>query len=81
MLCKYIDVFGKPRQGIHSYRFLGIALVDSILTIFLAFLLSWLLNKSFIWTLIILFVIGQLMHILFCVDTSFINNALGFYYD
>ena len=81
MLCKYRDVFGKPRQGIHSYRFLGIAIVDSVLTIFLAFLLAWLLNKSFIWTLIILFVIGQLMHILFCVGTSFINNALGFYYD
>ena len=35
-LCKYKDSLGKPKEGIHSYRFLGIAIADFLLTIVLA---------------------------------------------
>ena len=32
--CKYKDLFGKPGEGVHSYRIFNIAIVDVILTIF-----------------------------------------------
>jgi len=32
-LCKYKDIFGKPNTGAHKYRFLGVAIIDVILTI------------------------------------------------
>ena len=41
MLCKYKDALGKPNQGIHQYRFLGVAIVDVIMTIIAAFIISY----------------------------------------
>ena len=32
-LAKYKDIFGKPNEGAHSSRFLGIAIVDAGATI------------------------------------------------
>ena len=78
--CQYKDVLGKPREGFHRYRFFGVALVDLSLTVIVALLLSWLFNRSLISTLVYFFLIGQLLHILFCVNTSFVNNVLGLYY-
>ena len=39
-LCKYKDIFGKPNEGPHSYRFLNIAIVDTVLTIILGYFIS-----------------------------------------
>ena len=39
-LHKYKDIFGKPKQGAHQYRFLGTAVVDYILTIIGAILIG-----------------------------------------
>ena len=35
--CKYSDIFGKSRTGIHSYRVFDIAIVDVVLTIILIY--------------------------------------------
>ena len=32
-LCKYKDALGEPGKGIHSYRFMGVAIADVIMTI------------------------------------------------
>ena len=37
-LCKYKNALGEVNKGIHSYKFMGISMVDVILTIIAAFL-------------------------------------------
>ena len=69
-LCKYKNILGVPRQGPHSYRIFNIAIVDVILTIILAYIISYIFKISFVKTSIILFILGILLHRLFCVRTT-----------
>ena len=43
-LCKYKNALGIPNKGIHSYRFMGVAIMDVIMTILAAYLISIFLN-------------------------------------
>lgn len=69
-LCKYKDFLGKPKQGIHSYRFLGVAIADVIMTIIGAYILSIFLEYRFIYVLAGLFLLGIVLHRVFCVRTT-----------
>lgn len=69
-LCKYKNALGVPGKGIHSYRLFGLAIADVIMTIIGAFLISYFTKRNFIYTLIILFVSGIILHRLFCVRTT-----------
>ena len=69
-LCKYRDSLGVPKQGIHSSRFFGVAIMDVIFTIIGAWIISYFTNKSFIFTMIFLFLLGIMLHRLFCVRTT-----------
>ena len=69
-LCKYKDALGVPSKGVHSTRFMGVAIVDVIFTVIGAFIISYLSNYSFIKTLILLFILGIFFHRLFCVRTT-----------
>jgi hypothetical protein len=69
-LCKYKNVLGEPGKGIHSYRLFGVAIADVIMTIIGAFLISYFFKFSFIKTLLILFLMGIVLHRLFCVRTT-----------
>jgi len=69
-LCKYKDILGKPNQGVHSYRIFNIAIVDVLLTILGAYILSIFTNYKFIYTLIGMFILGIVLHRLFCVRTT-----------
>jgi hypothetical protein len=46
-LCKYKDLLGEPGKGVHSYRIFNIAIVDVVLTILVALLISFLAKVSF----------------------------------
>lgn len=70
MLCEYRDIIGKVGEGIHSYRFLNIAIVDVIVTIMLAFGIHKMLGSPFLITLFIVFLLGILSHRIFCVRTT-----------
>ena len=71
MLCKYKNVLGKVNTGLHSYRILDIAVVDVILTILLAYVVKLIFpNKKFILILVLLFLLGIILHRLFCVRTT-----------
>jgi fatty acid desaturase len=74
-LCKYRNILGKPKQGIHSYRIFNIAIADVIMTIIGSYILSYIFKWPFWWTLFILFILGILLHKLFCVKTT-INQLL-----
>lgn len=69
-LCKYKDIFGKPNTGVHSYRIFNIAIVDLLLTFLAAFIIARLLKKTFWIVLLILFLLGIILHHLFCVRTT-----------
>jgi hypothetical protein len=69
-LCKYKNVLGTPGKGIHSYRLFGVAIVDVMMTIIVATLMSYFLKYSFVTTLITLFILGIVLHRLFCVRTT-----------
>ena len=76
MFCKYKDIFGKPREGIHQYRIFDIAILDVIGTIVLGYILHILNQKfdivkmSFTHILILLFILSIVLHRLFCVRTT-----------
>ena len=67
---KYKDIFGKPNMGIHSYRFLNIAIIDLLLTLILSYIISYVFNKPFIFVFLFLFLFGIILHRLFCVKTT-----------
>lgn len=69
-LCKYKNYFGEPNKGIHSYRFIGVAIIDVIMTLISAYIISFIFNLSFIKTYILLFILGIILHRLFCVRTT-----------
>ena len=69
-LCKYQNSLGIPNKGIHSYRLFGVAIVDVIFTIIGAIIISYFSKRSFIYTVIFLFLIGIILHRLFCVKTT-----------
>jgi len=73
-LCQYRDIFGKPFQGIHKYRLTignySFAIVDIALTIMGAILISRFYNINYWWSLSFLFILGIILHKIFCVDTT-----------
>ena len=75
-LCKYKDVLGIPNKGIHSYRLFGVAIVDVIMTVILAYLISIFTRYNFTKTVIFLFILGIILHRLFCVDTT-VNKLIS----
>ena len=75
MSCPFKDIFGKPREGPHAWRVLDVAVVDSLLTVLLALILQKIFfqNFSFLKVLVWTFIIGELMHWYFCVDSKVIQ--------
>jgi hypothetical protein len=70
--CKYRYMLGKPKEGIHSIRYLNIAIIDVLLTILLAkFIQYYFMKEENIWLILFLtFILGIFLHRLFCVRTT-----------
>ena len=78
-LCKYKDIFGKPKEGVHRFTIpiLNIAFIDTILVVLAAWLLTFYFKKThFLIIFLVLMVIGVLSHKIFCVNTR-LNIFLG----
>lgn len=73
MSCPYSNILGIPGQGFHETRFLGLALNDTIATVVVALLTSWIFNISFLYSFIAWFVAGEVLHYTMCVDTAFLR--------
>jgi hypothetical protein len=69
-LCAYKNALGIPGQGIHSYRIFNIAVMDVIMTIIGAYIFSLIFRTPFLYTTIGLFILGIVLHRLFCVRTT-----------
>lgn len=70
MLCKYKNALGIPKQGIHQYRLFGVAIADVIMTIIAAGIISYFTKYNFWLVLVILFLLGIILHRIFCVRTT-----------
>jgi fatty acid desaturase len=66
-------MLGAPNTGLHSIRLFDIAIFDVTLTILLGVLLAYYLKINFWICLVILFIVGEFLHYIFCVDTTFIK--------
>jgi hypothetical protein len=69
-LCKYRNALGVPGKGVHSVRFGGVAVMDVIMTLVGAYVIAYFTRTSFAWTAAGLFLLGIILHRLFCVRTT-----------
>jgi hypothetical protein len=76
-LCKYKDYFGESGKGVHSYRIFNIAIVDVVMTLIGALIISYLSGIKFIWSALGLFIVGILLHRIFCVRTTIDKAIFG----
>lgn len=76
-LCQFKNVFGEPGKGLHNIRLFDIAIVDVIMTFIGARIIQYLSNDqyTYMYCLIALFILGILLHELFCVETT-VNKFL-----
>ena len=72
MFCKYSEIFGKVGEGIHSYRFFNIAIIDVLFVFIFAFIIKKYIFKNYNYYIILisLFILGIISHRLFCVRTT-----------
>jgi len=69
--CKYKDSLGKPGEGIHSIRVFNIAIMDVLFTVIAAYIIHLIIPKfGFGRVLLVLFLLGIILHHLFCVRTT-----------
>ena len=69
-LCPYSEIFGRLGEGPHSYRIANIAIVDVLATLLGAFVISLFFKYNFLYVTVILFILGIILHRLFCVRTT-----------
>ena len=61
---------GVPNEGIHSYRIFNIAYMDVLATIIGSILLAYIMQWSYIKTIVGMFILGIILHRMFCVRTT-----------
>ncbi len=76
MSCPLRDIFGRPGEGVHSTRFLGMAAVDLFGTIAVAGAIAYFAKINFWLTLLVALVLGEILHFLFGAQTAFLT-AIG----
>jgi len=69
-LCYHRHIFGKEKEGLHSYRFMDIAIMDVLLTFIGALVIAYCFKLNIILVFIILIILGTLIHYIFCVETT-----------
>ena len=74
MGCPYADIFGKPNTGAHTYRVFGFAVVDTLATILVAWLIHYVWKTEFWTTLVVFFVVGEILHYGMGVQTQFLTT-------
>lgn len=77
MACRYSDLLGLPKQGIHKLRipYVDLAFYDVLATFLLAYAISKLTKKNYWEILVIVFLVSVVLHQLFCVSTT-VNKYL-----
>ena len=71
--CPYRFMFGKPGEGPHAYRFMGLAVVDTLLTFIAAWLITLATKYPIQLTFAGLFILGEILHYAFGTQTAFLT--------
>jgi len=71
-LAKYRHLFGEAgvRTGMRTYRFYSISIYDTFFVLIFAYILSWIDGYPFWLNAIVLFILGIIVHRIFCVRTT-----------
>jgi len=69
-LCPYKNLLGKPNEGLNKYKFLNISIINVMVTITIAYVISKYYVQDFKIILLILILTGIISHRLFCVRTT-----------
>lgn len=77
-LCIYKDIFGKVGTGVHSLRLFNIAIVDTLLTLVLAYIINSKLKSNLLFVFFILIIFSILIHRAFCVETTLTKMVFTF---
>ena len=78
ILCKYKDIFGKVGEGAHSVRFFNFAVIDTLLTLVLAYIINYYLKTNLLVIFIVLIILSIAIHRLFCVETTLTKMFFSF---
>ena len=72
MMRDYSEIFGKIGEGVHSYRVFDVAIIDVVMTMIGAYFLqkTFLKKYEYYEVSLGLFLLGILIHRLFCVRTT-----------
>jgi len=70
MSCPFANIFGAPGTGVHSIRVFNIAIVDVIFTFIFAYIINYFVKGNYYQVLLFLFILGIILHRLFCVNTT-----------
>jgi len=73
MPCPYANALGVPGQGVHAARFMGLSLNDTLMTIALAFVTTYVINISFLESFVSWFILGEVLHYAFGVKSAFLK--------
>ena len=73
MKCPYASLLGKPKEGVHEPRLLTMARNDLVGTVMLAGVTSYATNIHVVKTFVGWFVLGEVMHYAFGVQTTFLD--------
>jgi hypothetical protein len=77
-LCKYKNLIGKPKTGMHSIRIFNIAVLDVVETIIGAYVIYLFFPKyNYFLILLCLFLLGIIAHRIFCVPTTIDKYIFG----
>ena len=71
--CPYAYALGIPGQGVHERRIMGFALNDTLATIVVAIITSYMYDISFIKSFLIWFILGEVLHYIFGTQTAFLT--------
>jgi hypothetical protein len=74
MSCPYANILGIPNKGVHSTRIVGFALYDILATIIAAYITTFFIHISYLTSLLAWFIIGELLHYIFGVQTAFLEK-------
>jgi hypothetical protein len=74
MSCPYANALGEPGKGVHSTRFMGFALNDTLMTIAAALITSFLFNIVWWKSMIAWFVAGEILHYVYGVKSAFLEK-------
>jgi hypothetical protein len=75
MTCPYAYVLGIPGKGVHAARIGWYSLNDILATIVAAAITSYVAGISFVASLFIWFVAGEILHYAFGVQTAFLTSV------